>query len=98
MPTGTPSGHVHWENNYQPSFIVELNMPTYISLAVQTTITRRFCLVALEYNLYGGTFERVIESTLIFLTRQVRHPVLLRVYLGRFLCAWSCGGIGDGMW
>lgn len=33
--------------------------------------------------------------TLIFLTRQVMHPVLLRVYLGRFLGATSGrGGAG----
>lgn len=35
------------------------------------------------------------KRTLIFLIRQVKHPVLLRVYLGRFRCVVSWRGTGE---
>jgi hypothetical protein len=70
---------------------------THISLTVRTTHAVRFRLVALVNTLLAPDTERSARvGTLTFLILHVMHPVLLRVYFGRFRCCGATSTRDEG--
>lgn len=78
--------------------VPNIGMGTYVSLTMGTAHADGLGLVALVERCPGWVCSSVCVLTLIFLTRQVRHPVLLLVYFGRFLCWGSLRGWGATTW
>jgi hypothetical protein len=95
--TGTLSGHVHWQN---------VSRECRRGICGRTSLWP--CVQRIQVGFVSShwktlyiddfTSKRVAKGTFIFLPRHVRHPVLLRVYLGRFLCALSSRGMGGAVW
>lgn len=74
--------------------VPNMGMGTYVSLTMGTAHADGLGLVALMERCPGWVGRSACVLTLIFLTRQVRQPVLLLVYFGRFLCWGSLRGWG----
>lgn len=65
---------------------MEPEKSTHIPLSMCAAHAVGFRLVTLKEVSDGCKSQATaVDYTLIFLTRQVKHPVLLRVYFGRFL-------------